>query len=132
MPAAKKVRANPILDIPAIAPGVIDPELLAALLAEPDADYTAGQLARLGDAFAVIGEQLTAAAKDAISPQIEGMVGASSQQIDHNVLFKWTAPGKPSRVVDTAAIKKFWPDCPANSHLYRNQAGRSAYISITL
>ena len=131
MATAKRHRASPMVDLPAICPGLVDIERMKDLLAEPDAELSPAELARLGDSLSVLGEQLTAAAKQAVAPRIEGMVGASASYLEANVLFKYNQPGKPSRVLNTAVVKDLWPDCDANAHLYRDQAGRAASISIT-
>lgn len=124
-----KIRYYPDECLPRLAPGLVDAERLADLLAEPDAWLTAGELAQLSDSFAYLAEELRATAIAKVRPQIEGMRGARDTIKDAGVEFKWNAP-KEAVIVNTAAVKDDFPP-EMTPHLYK-KSRRSASISIRL
>lgn len=127
-----KNRAALHIIAPLLMPGLIDTELLMELRTEaddPGANFTAGQLAQLGDAFSALGEELTAAAKTAAAPHIEGMVGASATLAEDGTVFKWVGPTE-SVSVDSAIVRKQFP--PEDYPDFYRTSRRSAYISITV
>ena len=104
-------------------------ERLKDVLAEPDADFTPGELARIGGAFSQIGGDLTAAAKDLVEPLIIGGVGKDGFYGDHSAVFKWRKGGESVRV-NSAAVKSTFP--PADyPELYTTSVSKDS-ISVTL
>ena len=86
-------------------------ERLRDLLADPDADFSHGQLARMGKAFTELGNELTRVAK-------EPMVGVV-HHVEDDVLFRWRDPREDIRI-NTAKIKEEFPyEDPANRDLYK-------------
>ena len=119
---------NPIAELGKLLDGAAL-ERLADALAEPDADFSAGELARIGAAFSQIGADFTAAAKETVSPLITGGIGKDSHYLDGGAAFKWRR-GFTRTAVDSAAVKKLFP--PADyPDLYKTSETRDT-IAITL
>ena len=76
-------------------------ECIADLMADPGADHTPGQLARLGVAFSHIGKTLTETAKQQVP------LGAAKSEWN-DVIFSWRSPSQQTRV-NTAYLKERFP-----------------------
>ena len=123
-----KTEINPINELGAILDGS-SLETLADLLADPDADYTYGQLARFGAAFSSVGDTLTAVARDGMYNRLAGCTGASSREIDAGVLFQCRPPTETVRI-NTAKVKADFPmdEYPA----YYTRSHTKGTVAITL
>lgn len=100
-------------------------ERLAIMLMDPDADYTPGQLARIGQAMTELGGHFTSVAKASVEDRIAGGVGSGASYTEAGVTFSWRAPTK-SVGVNTAVVRHEFPqkDYP---ELYK-ESSRSGYI----
>ncbi len=105
--ATANPNVNPIEELGALLPGDAL-ESLAGLLAEPNARFTCGQLARLGAAFSSVGATLTGAARAGMQPRLEGGAGERGRAFEAGVLFQWR---KPSTVtaVDAQRVRDAFP-----------------------
>ena len=86
-----------------ILDGILDGESIEALLDEasdPGANFSHGQLAKIGGAFEALGKHFTEAAKC-------GLEGEQAHE-DGGVIFKWRDPHTQTRV-DAGAVKDTFP-----------------------
>lgn len=104
--ATANPNVNPIAELGALLPGDAL-ERLAGLLADPNAVFTCGQLARLGAAFSSVGATLTGAARAGMRPRLEGG-GAGGRALEAGVLFQWRKPGAVT-AVDARRVRAAFP-----------------------
>lgn len=104
-------------------------EALKDLMVDPTADLQPGELARIGAAMSQIGADLTAEAKAAVAPMVEGGVGKDGYYADAGAVFKWRKGGEQTRV-DTTAVRNFYPQ-GKHPHLYKAVVSRPS-ISVEL
>lgn len=108
--ATANPNVNPIAELGALLPGDALERLaglLAGLLADPNAVFTCGQLARLGAAFSSVGATLTGAARAGMRPRLEGG-GGGGRAFEAGVLFQWRKPGAVT-AVDTQRVRAAFP-----------------------
>ena len=119
---------NPIAELGRVLSGE-SLERMADILAEPEADFGAGELARIGAAFTQIGAGLTAAAKTEAGRIVIGGVGKDGYYADGGAVFKWRR-GYESVRVDSAAVKRLFPPSEY-PELYKTTTTRDS-IAVTL
>lgn len=104
--ATANLNVNPIAELGALLPGDAL-ERLAGLLADPNAVFTCGQLARLGAAFNSVGATLTEAARAGMRPRLEGGL-EGGRAFEAGVLFQWRKPNAVT-AVDTQRVRAAFP-----------------------
>ena len=104
---AKQVFSDPVSELGRVLGGG-SLERLKDVLTDGDAYFSAGELARMGAAFSQVGDMLTSDARAAVSPSIEGMVGAEARIVDCGVTFAWRRGGESVRV-DSRKVKELFP-----------------------
>ena len=107
MTTTKTKLADPIAELGAVLPGEAL-ERLADLLADPGADHSLGQLARIGAALSDIGSQLTTEAREGMYDRLAGGVGESGRTVQYGVLFQWRAPHEQT-ALDTRKMRALYP-----------------------
>ena len=120
--------ADVIASLGMILPGDVL-ERLTDLLADPDADFSPGELAHMGAAFSKLGERLTTCARSVMQGRLDQRTGGASRAVDAGVLFQYRGPSTQTRV-DTDAVRKSLPaeDYP---DLYKTVEVKGT-VSITL
>lgn len=119
---------NPIVELGALLPGDAI-ERLAGLLADPNAQFPCGQLARLGAAFSSVGATLTGAARDGMRARLEGGDGERGRAFESGVLFQWRKPNSVT-TVDTQRVRAAFPPS-LRPDLYKTREA-AAVVAITV
>ena len=104
-------------------------ERLKGMLADPGADHTPGQLARIGAAFTDVGNRLSATVRDGMYDRLAGGLGENSRLAQDGVLFQWRAP-REETAVDTKAVRSMFPKSEY-SELYKTRQVRGT-VAITM
>ena len=105
--ASRPKLADPIFELGSILPGDAL-ERLQDLMADPGADHTLGQTARIGQALLELGNLLLDTAKEGMEARLTGMVGENARYSDSGVTFQWYPPTQQNRV-NTDAAKSLFP-----------------------
>ena len=105
--ATANPNVNPIEELGALLPGDAI-ERLACLLADPNAQFPCGQLARLGAAFTSVGATLTEAARDGMRPRLEANAAQGGRAFESGVLFQWRKPNSVT-TVDAQRVRAAFP-----------------------
>ena len=98
---------DPLFELGAVLPGEAL-ERLKDILADPMADHSPGQLARIGEALIQIGTAINIEVREHVYDRIVGGIGEGQRTADSGVVFQWNRPRQDTRV-NTAYLRKTFP-----------------------
>ena len=128
MTTTKTKLTDPIAELGAILPGDTL-ERLADVLADPGADNSLGELARIRTALSDVGAQFTDAAREGMYRRLAGGIGESGRAVQAGVLFQWRAPSTRT-ALNTGKVKSLYPQ-DEHPELYATSQVKGS-VSITM
>ena len=120
---------DPVGDLGRVLPGEAL-EAIKDLLEDPGRDQSAGELARIAQAFNDIGDTVKFHAKAIMMRRLEGMAGENAREVVDGTIFEYRPPRTQTRV-NSDAVKAEFPIAD-NPDLYKkSNVSESISISFT-